>query len=430
MCHRADPGMLTVSREVDLTHSHLSLACVLVLAVSTLNLSCQRSNQYVPPPPPQVTVAQPVQRPVTDYVEYTGTTEAIESVMIRARVKGFLDSVNFEFGQEVKAGAPLYRIDPRPFVAKVDQAKAAVVQSLAEMVNAQARYERVVPLVKSGAVSPEEAGERKAEMHVAKAAITAAEADERVAQLDLSYTDIRSPIDGRVGKTFVTVGNLVGNTNDATHLTTVIKYDPIYVNFTISERDLLIFMGDNPMRSEKETKILLRRANDTEFMYEGRSDYADLAVDEGTGTFAVRAVFDNPDRTLLPGLFVVLRIPVREIEDAVLINEQAVGADQAGRYVLVVKDDNIVVRKSVRLGAKSDGLQVVLEGVEPDDWVIINGIQRARPGAKVDSQRTKTEPPQAETESPQTETESPQTEIESPRSEIESPRSETAAASQ
>lgn len=383
---------MTKLTEVELTRLSPYRATVLVSLVCALVVSCQQRNEYVPPPPPRVTVAQPVQRSVVDYLEYTGTTEAIESVKIRARVTGFLDSVNFEFGQEVNAGDPLYRIDPRPFEAHLNQAKAAVIQAMAASVNAKARYDRVIPLEKSGAVSSEDVGERKAEMDVAKAAITAAEADERVAELDLSYTDIRSPIDGRVGKTFYTVGNLVGST-DATHLTTVIKYDPIYANFPISERDLIMFMGENPQRSEKQTKIFLRRSTDSEFNYEGRTDYADLEVDEDTGTFAVRAILDNPDRSLVPGLSVVIRVPVRTLDDAILVNEQSVGADQLGRYVLVVNDKNIVERRSVRLGAVNHGLQVVLEGVQPDDWVIVHGVQRARPGSPVDPQRSQIETP-------------------------------------
>jgi RND family efflux transporter MFP subunit len=363
-----------------------------VSLVGALAVSCQQRNEYVAPPPPQVTVAQPVQRSVTDYIDYTGTTEAVESVKIRARVEGFVDSVNFEFGDDVKAGDPLYRIDPRPFEAHLNQAKAAVVQAMAASVEAKARYDRAVPLAESGAVSKEEIGARKAEMEVANAAIIAAEADERVAELELSYTDIRSPIDGRVGKTFVTVGNLVGRT-DATHLTTVIKYDPIYANVPISERDLIMFMGENPERSEKKTKVFLRRSTDKEFNYEGITEYADLAVDEETGTYAVRAIFDNPDRTLYPGLSIVIRAPVRQLENAILINEQSVGADQLGRYVLVVNDENVVERRSVRLGATTGGLQVVLEGVQPDDWVIVHGVQRARPGSTVDPQRSEIESP-------------------------------------
>jgi RND family efflux transporter MFP subunit len=363
---------------------------VLVALVVALSSSCQQRNEYVPPPPTKVSVARPVQRTVTDYLDYTGSTEAVESVKIRARVEGFLDSVNFEFGQEVKAGNQLYRIDPRPFEARLNQAKAAVVQAMAQSIDAKARYERAVPLAKEGAVSQEEVGARKAEMEVANAAIAAAQADERVAELELGYTDIRSPIDGRVGKTFFTVGNLVGS-GDATHLTTVVKYDPIYANFPISERDLIMFMGENPRQSEKETKVLMRRSTDREFQYEGRLDYADLEVDETTGTFAVRAIFDNPDRTLVPGLSVVVRVPVRNLADAVLINEQSVGADQLGRYVLVVNDKNIVERRAVRLGGKTGALQVALEGVQPDDWVIVSGMQRTRPGAEVDPQREELE---------------------------------------
>lgn len=466
-------------------------ACVLMLTTG-----CPPSNEFVPPPPPTVTVAKPLVETVTNYLEETGTTEAVDKVEIRARVRGFLEQINFTQGDEVIAdnGDPekdddvLYVIEQQLYVANVNKAKAAVAVARAEYENARARYQRAIPLAQKDAISREELEERRAESSVAMSKIYAAEAELREAQINLDYTEITSPISGRIGKTLVKLGNLVDG-SEATHLATVIKYDPIYANFNISERDLLQILEETPSEEDKqndrrlrailraivefrqandgnwpddleqvrkyvkgnfggelmtnpvtgddpgyeyvkpqpdsdgnveprtiilyqlrggsrvedpdelavgyanghhsgERKIFLKRANDEGFPFQGYFDYADLAVDQSTGTFLVRAIFDNTDLQILPGLFVRLRVPIGQVEDALLVPSVAVASDQQGPYVFVVNSEDEVERRNVRLGAQLGEMQVVLKGLRAEDSVIIAGVQRARVGAKVNANST------------------------------------------
>jgi RND family efflux transporter MFP subunit len=379
---------------------------------------CQHANQYVPPPPPKVTVAHPVEKEVVDSVQYTGTTQAYEFVEIRARVKGFLQNVLFQPGVDVSEGAQLYLIDPKPFQAAVDKATAAValakaqvasskaaeVQAEVEARNAEAQYRRGYQAAKGGAVTAAELDDMRtyrdtaaAKISVAQAAIqsavAAAESAEAVlrdAELNLGYTQVLSPIDGRVGRTLVDEGNLVGD-GEPTHLTTVVCYDPIYAYFNISETDLLDFMRrareesgpGTPVRKTVEKQIVeLGLADEDGYPHKGHFEYADLAIDQSTGTFLVRAEFSNPDRVILPGAFVRIRLPLQKIK-AVLIPDEAVGRDQSGEYALTVNSRHVVERRAVELGDVFDGMRAITKGLSLDDWVVVNGIQRATPGTAV-----------------------------------------------
>lgn len=371
-----------------------------------------------------MTVAHPALRTVVDTIEFTGTTEAVEMVDIRARVEGFLLSIDFEEGKAVKKGDLLFQIDPRPFeatlaqadasvklaMARLQSAKAELARAAAEVTNAETQVSRVerAITISPGAVTREELDLRRTAVLTAKAAadaaqaaiasakaeIDAGEALVQQANLNLSYTQVLSPIDGRAGRKLVDVGNLVG-AGESTLLTNVIRYDPVYGFFTISETDLLKF---NRRQIEKKTsssadeemeldqKIFLGLGDEEGFPHEGKADYADLAVDQSTGTFLIRGVFPNAKRLIPPGAFIRVQVPREEIE-VLLIDERAIGRDQAGAYLLVVDPNDTVERRTVTLGGKYHGMQAVSGPIGADDRVIVNGLQRARPGAKVAPQQ-------------------------------------------
>lgn len=377
----------------------------MALAVCLSGCESGGGNRYEEPPPPKVYVSTALQHDVTDYVEETGTTEAFEIVEIRARVEGYLEEVNFEPGQkDITPDYELYRIDPKPYQATVNKAQAALKVAEARAKDAIAKYERSKKLAPQGAVSQEELVERAAAAEVAKAEIASAQAELESAELDLSYTIVKSPIAGRVGKTLVDKGNLVG-TAMTTHLTTLINYDPIYASFNITERMLLDLRSKNgadqsshTSDERKDVKILMGLENEEGYPHVGHLNYADLAVDSSSGTFQIRGVFPNPNFAIVPGLFVRIRIPIGTRNDALLVPESATGADQEGRYVLVVADEEgnkVVSRRAVTLGAKVGGMRVVLSGLEPTDKFVVRGIQRVRPGSKVEPvEETLTLPPE------------------------------------
>jgi RND family efflux transporter MFP subunit len=368
---------------------------------------CQSKNEYEAPPPPTVTVAQPVQQTVTNYIEETGTTEAVEKVEIRARVKGFLEKVEFEPGTVVKKGAPLYLIEQRQYLAKVAAAKATVAAREVELEKAKIEYNRQLKLREGDATAEMNVVAAKAEQDAGAAAVDEAKALLDEAQRELEYTEVVAPIDGRVGKTLVKAGNLVGD-GEATHLTTVIKYDPIYVNFNISERAFLELSEKTPRGKDRNVKkeiakIYVRRAIDDGFPFTGNFDYADLTVDQTTGTFLVRGIFSNDRHDIVPGLFVTVRLPIGKLVDALLIPEVAVSTDQRGKYLLVVNDKSEVERRDVTLGIKVGSMVVVEKGIEAGQQVIIDGVQRARQGAKVTAKKTTLAPPKSDTGVPQPE---------------------------
>ena len=357
---------------------------ILLLAVS----GCEKgTDSFVPPPPPEVTISLPVKHEVTDYLEFTGNTKAVESVEIRARVQGFLDKMNFQPGQNVKAGDLLFIIDPRPFKARVDQQEAALKVREAALNLAQVKEEKAANLLKTSSISEISFLEDKANRDMALAHVGAAKADVEEAQLQLDYTQVKSPINGRVGRNLVDLGNLVG-AQEKTLLTTVVNDSSIYAYFNISENDLLMIArlygreGRGGSTQGYETPCFLALADEKDFLHPGKIDFVDTQIDSSTGTLTIRAVFTNKSGILLPGLFVRLRVPLKKRE-ALLITNLAVGIDQGGRYVLVVNNDNVVEQRTVTIGQEIDGLRVIESGLAPEDWVITNGVQMARPGTKV-----------------------------------------------
>ena len=368
---------------------------VFMSALMGLSISaCQPANDYAPPPPPAVTVSQPVQREVTNYLDFTGNTQAVERVEIRARVQGFLESVHFEASTPVQQGDLLYVIDPRPFQAQVNKASADLSRKQAEYALAHENYQRLDRLYKQKAAPRADFVQAKAARDTALADIAAAKAILEEAKLNLSYTEVRAPISGQVGRNLVSVGNLVG-ASDKTHLTTIVQFDPIWAYFSLNERDLLHLRQKaqaNPTKSEesqaKRGVIHLGLANEEDYPHQGQIDFYDQGVDPDTGTILLRGAFANPKpHPILPGMFVQIRAPINQQKSALLITERALGADQRGRYVLVVNADNVVEYRPVEVGASIDQMRVIEKGLNPDDWVVVKGILRARPGATVAPQR-------------------------------------------
>lgn len=336
--------------------------------------------------PPEVIVATPEVRTVTDDGYFTGKTASTDEVELRARVQGFLEKADFEDGQLVEKDQVLFTIEREPFEAALAAAEAKKQQTEARVKLAEANLARADQLVESKAVTVEEYQTRVAERDAAKAQIAYDEADIRQAQINLGYTTIRSPIVGRVSRRQVDPGNLVG-AGDSTLLATVVGMDPMYVYFDVSEKvvmNLLRWVHEHGKDSlGKEHPVHLQMPGEEGYPHAGHLDYLDNRVDPSTGTAVVRAVFSNPDGLLYPGVYAQVRVPGRPMENAVLIAEQAIGTDLAGKYVLVVKPDNIVERRSVTLGPKAEGRIVVREGLQPGDRYIVAGLQKARPGLPV-----------------------------------------------
>ncbi|MGC8658268.1 MAG: efflux RND transporter periplasmic adaptor subunit [Desulfomonilaceae bacterium] len=347
----------------------------------------QRTQTFTPPPPPEVTISLPEKKQVTDYLEFTGNTQAFESVEIRARVQGFLDKMNFVPGQEVKAGDLLFVIDPRPFQARVDQQEANLKVKEAALSLAQVKEEKSANLLKTSSISEIAFLEDKANRDMALAQKGAAKADLQEAKLQLDYTQVRSPIDGRVGRNVVDLGNLVG-AQERTLLTNVVNDSSVYAYFNLSENDLLRLSrlyasaSDRANIHRPQAPCFLGLADEKDFPREGKIDFVDTQVDPGTGTLTVRALFPNKDGLLLPGLFVRVRVPL-QTSKAFLVPNVAVAMDQGGHYLLIVDQNNVVKQKPVTLGRQVGEMRVIATGISEKDWVIVNGIQLARPGEKV-----------------------------------------------
>jgi RND family efflux transporter MFP subunit len=348
-------------------------------------------------PPPPVTVSQPVVGNVVEQDDYEGRIAAVESVDVRARVRGHLVKVNFQDGQMVQKDDLLFEIDPRPYQAALDAAKAQLAAADAALELATKEYRRAASLLQSRAASREEVDVWMGKQGVAKAERLKAEAAVEQAQLDLDFTKIVASIRGKASRTQVSVGNLVNAGGGETLLTTIVSTEPMYVYFDVDERALLRYRqhfrkGQNESGAEpsvKDLKIPVSVALEGEegYPHQGVIDFADNRVNPSTGTIQVRGVLPNPKGFLDAGMRARVRVPVSDPQKALMVTERAIGTDQGRKFVYVVNDQNVVERKDVKLGRLSDGLQVVREGLKPEDWVVVNGIQRVRDGAKVDPKR-------------------------------------------
>jgi RND family efflux transporter MFP subunit len=373
----------------------LSTWCILLTA-------CQQEQAAAPPPPPpKVTVSQPVLREVVEWDEYTGRLEAMESVEIRARVSGYLQSVHFTDGAIMKKGALLFVIDPRPYQAELNRAKASLEQAIARYERTQKDFVRAQQLVKSRAISQEEVDTRGADQREAQESVRAARAAVETAQLNVEFTQVRAPISGRISREFVTVGNLInGGTADSTLLTRIVSLDPIYCYFDVDERSYLKYSrlwreGSRSGPREAKIPVNLGLADETGFPHQGHLDFIDNRLDPNTGTMTGRAIFSNADLTLFPGLFARIRLPGSSRYEALLLPDEAIGTDQTQRFAFVVNDQHTVEYRKVTLGPIIGGLRVIRDGLKPEDWVIVNGVQRVRTGARVDPQPQETPEDQA-----------------------------------
>ncbi|MFN8640421.1 MAG: efflux RND transporter periplasmic adaptor subunit [Candidatus Binatia bacterium] len=363
------------------------LALLLVLA------ACGGAPPPAAAPPPKVTVARPVQRNVVEWDEYIGRLEAVESVEVRARVSGYLEAVKFTDGAMVKKGDLLFVIDPRPYLAALRRAEAELSLAKARLDLARSRFERATRLVQRNAISQEEADTRAAEARQAEAAVEAAQAALESARLDVEYADVRAPVSGRVGRTLVTAGNLVngGTGTQGTLLTTIVALDPLYVYFEADERSYLKYVrlaraGKRPSSRSTRNPVQIAFADEQGFPHLGYTDFVDNRLDEQTGTIAVRAVLANPDHLLSPGLFARVRLVGSGEYPALLIPDQAIGTDQARKFVYVVDADQHARYRPVTIGPMIDGLRVVREGLAADDRVVVSGLQRVKIDAPVDPQ--------------------------------------------
>ncbi|WP_334366170.1 MULTISPECIES: efflux RND transporter periplasmic adaptor subunit [unclassified Bradyrhizobium] len=353
-------------------------------------LSACEQNTFVPPPPPKVEVAPPLQRPFTRYLEATGNTAAIKNVDLVARVQGFLQSINYTDGAYVKEGTSLFTIEPDTYKLKLEQAQAAESGAQASVRQTEADFKRQQELVQRQAVSQATLDNSTAARDNAQASLLQAQVNTKIAAVNYGYTNVVAPFDGVVSAHLVSVGELVG-ASSPTQLATIVALDPIYVNFNVNEQDVLRIREEARRRGLtpddlRQVPIEVGLQTETGFPHQGKLDYAATTLNQSTGTLPVRGVLPNADRALLPGFFVRIRVPLDQVQNALLVPDVALGSDQSGRYVLVVNGENVVEQRKVRVGPLEGELRVIEEGLKPDDRVITAGLLRAIPGQKVDPQ--------------------------------------------
>ena len=351
-------------------------------------VGCEQAKPPQPPAkPPEVLASQPVRREVVDYEDFSGQTAPVKNIEIRARVTGYLDKVYFKEGSEVEEGAMLFEIDPRPYEAELARSEARLAQAEARLKNLNTEYRRVQGLLSRNAISESESERVATELAEAEAAVAAAKADRDLAKLNLQFTKVTAPIRGRISRQFIDPGNLVKA--DETTLTTIVSVDPVYTYFDVDERTLLrirrlIHEGAIKSHQEAEVPVQMGLADEEGYPHRGTINFVDNKVDSSTGTLRIRGVFPNPERLLSSGLFVRVRLPIGPPRQAILVAEQALGTDQGKKFVYVVNDEDEVTYRPVKTGRLYDGLRVIEEGLVDGEKVIVSGLQRVRPGAKVE----------------------------------------------
>ncbi len=363
--------------------------CVLAPALIALMLpGCKRQNAYAPPPAPQVVVVQPAHQLVTPYLDATGNTVAFQEVDLVARVSGFLQDIRYKDGATVHRGDTLFVIEPAPYQAKLQQAQAALQSAQAQAAQSDAEYNRQASLGQTDFASRSAVDQAKAQRDSNRANVLNEQAAVTLAATDLGYTQVTAPFDGVATNHLVDVGSLVG-VSGPTKLASIVQLDPIYVTFNVSEQDVLhirAVMRQRGVTEQQLDKVPVEVGLMTEqgYPHQGTLDYVSPGIDPTTGTLMARAKLPNPGNALLPGFFVRIRVPMElQQHEALLVPDTALGADQSGRYLLVVDKDNVVQQRNVTTGALVGTLRVIATGLQPADRVIISGLQRAVPGGKV-----------------------------------------------
>jgi RND family efflux transporter MFP subunit len=375
------------------------LPTILLLLVPTL-AACGQSQsqpQASAPPPPQVTIAKPISKMIADQDEYVGRFVAVESVEVRARVPGYLEAIHFQDGQMVKAGELLFTIDRRRFQIALAQAQASLAQARATLAFAESDLARAQGLAIGSVITQQTFDQRTQAKRTAEASVAAQQAAERQAALDLEFTELRAPVSGRIGDRRVSIGNLVtgGTSGNTSLLATIESIDPIRFEFTVDEASYLRygdFAKDGAGAADRglTVPIKLKLIGESAFHHEGKIDFVDNAIDRSSGTIRSRAVFANPDGRFTPGMFARVRMAAAPPKNELLVPDAAIGVEQVRKFVLVVDAENVARPKYVTLGPVVDGLRVITQGLTSDDNVIINGLMRARPGAKVTPQQSST----------------------------------------
>ncbi|NLY01721.1 MAG: efflux RND transporter periplasmic adaptor subunit [Rhodopirellula sp.] len=351
-----------------------------------------RAVPAIPTPPTVVVVSTPLRQEVTDYEDFTGRTDAAQSVDLRARVSGYLSKINFKPGDEIEAGELLFEIDPREYQAALDRAEAEAAGFAARVKRSEADFGRAEKLLPSNTITREEYDKIVADRAEAEAAVASSHAKVAQARLDLEFTRVTAPLSGRIGRNLIDVGNLV--TADSTLLANIVSVDPLFVYFNIDERTVLRvqrMQREDKEASEKgpDLPVLIRLADEKDYSHRAEVDFIDNRVDPATGTIRVRAEIPNPvvsagRRRFAAGLFVGVRVPIGRPYQALLVSERALGTDQGQKFVYVVNAKNEVVYRPVRVGRLQDGLRVIEEGLKADERVITSGLQRVRPGVVVE----------------------------------------------
>jgi RND family efflux transporter MFP subunit len=357
-----------------------------VMGLALLAGGCKKSNQYVPPPPPKVSIAKPIAEKITRYLEATGNTASVASVDLVARIEGFVQGISYTDGAAVKTGDILFTIEPLPFQAKLQQAQAAEASANATLVDAQANFARQESLQRNAVATVQALDDARSQRDTARANVAQAQANTQLAAINYSYTRVLAPFDGRMSAHLVSIGDLVGT--QPTKLATIVQMQPIYVTFNVSEQKV-IRIRDDAIRTGRQGEALqtipveVGLQSETGYPHRGHMDYVAPTVDPSTGTLAARGVLDNADGVLLPGYFARVRVPLETGVSALLVPDLALGADQSGRYLLVVDANQVVTQKHVTTGPLRGTLRVIETGLAPDDLVVVDGLQRAVPGEKV-----------------------------------------------
>jgi RND family efflux transporter MFP subunit len=370
------------------------LPALAFLALAVAACGDQTAKTSAAPPPPAVSVANPLEREVVEWDEYTGRFDAVDTVEVRARISGFLNEVKFTDGAIVKKGDLLFVIDPRPFQRVLDRDRAALLGAKIQLEFAEKDLERAKPLMATSTISQQVFDQRTQAVRAAEANVLSAEANVRSGELDVEFTQITAPITGRISRKLVSEGNyLTGSSGSGTLLTTIISADPVYFYFDVSETEFLKYQRFGSAMAQRgaavsEVPVELALQGEQGFPHKGRMSFIDNRIDQNTGSLRVRAVFDNPGQLFQPGLFARVRLAGSGKYKAVLLPDMAVAADQSNRFVFAVADDGTVSTRPVELGPMIDGLRVIRKGIAASDTVIVNGLQRARSGIKVTPEKT------------------------------------------